>query len=314
MTDLQNKKELNYYEENEVMKDADLYLKEIDTEILTIKNDMIFSYLFNESKMENIEWAVSKILDCDIEKVRNKVIVKNNKLNKNYILEKQKYVDLLVETDSENGLLIELNNNFNGNYKRNILYAFNILLSKYTIGKKNEYKDVNRIMLVNLNWHNTKISKKKEAIVEEVFHYNEKKEDYLVKIINVNLDKFQEFDYNEVNNSNKFYKLLTINKKLELKEIENKEKELKGYIEELANISKNITFRKNYMDEEMSDYIDKLEVLNDKKKSFNDGAMQTKKDMVINFYNSGVSIDIISSASGLSKDQVEEIIKANKKS
>ena len=68
------------------------------------------------------------------------------------------------------------------------------------------------------------------------------------------------------------------------------------------------------MDEEMSDYIDKLEVLNDKKKSFNDGAMQTKKDMVINFYNSGVSIDIISSASGLSKDQVEEIIKANKKS
>ncbi len=64
----------------------------------------------------------------------------------------------------------------------------------------------------------------------------------------------------------------------------------------------------------MSDYIDKLEVLNDKKKSFNDGAMQTKKDMVINFYNSGVSIDIISSASGLSKDQVEEIIKANKKS
>ena len=75
MTDLQNKKELNYYEENEVMKDADLYLKEIDTEILTIKNDMIFSYLFNESKMENIEWAVSKILDCDIEKVRNKAKV-----------------------------------------------------------------------------------------------------------------------------------------------------------------------------------------------------------------------------------------------
>ena len=47
--------------------------------------------------MENIEWAVSKILDCDIEKIRNKVIVKNNKLTKNYILEKQKYVDLLVE-------------------------------------------------------------------------------------------------------------------------------------------------------------------------------------------------------------------------
>ena len=79
----------------------------------------------------------------------------------------------------------------------------------------------------------------------------------------------------------------------------------------------------------MSDYIDKLEALNDKKNSFNagvqegkeqglergikQGTLQTKKDMVINFYNSGVSIDIISSASGLSKEEIKEIIKANKK-
>ena len=329
MTDLQNKNELNYYEESDltlydgklVPKEADDYLKEINTEILKIKNDRIFSYLFNENKIENIEWAVSKILDCDIEKVRNKVIVKNNKLAKHYISEKQKYVDLLVETYKKNSCLIELNNNFNGNYKRNLLYAFSILLSKYIIGKKSEYKDVNRIILVNLNWHNTKKSKKEKEIEENIIYYDVNKEDYLIKAINVNLDKFEDISYNNVVNSNKFYKLLTIGKGKELKDIGNKEKELKGYIEELSKISEDITFRKDYMDDEMSEYIEKLEAINDKKiaeeKSFNagvkEGIMQNKKDMVTNFYNNGASLDLIKKSTGMNEEEIKEIIKENRK-
>ncbi len=68
----------------------------------------------------------------------------------------------------------------------------------------------------------------------------------------------------------------------------------------------------------MSEYIEKLEAINDKKiaeeKAFNAGIMQNKIDMVTNLYNNNVSLDIISSASGLSKEEVKEIIKANKKS
>ena len=39
------------------------------------------------------------------------------------------------------------------------------------------------------------------------------------------------------------------------------------------------------------------------------GEKHKEREMVVKFYNQGVSIDIISKASGLSKEKVEEIIK-----
>ena len=38
--------------------------KQRNTEILQIRNDLIFKDLFNEKYMDTVEWAVSKILDC----------------------------------------------------------------------------------------------------------------------------------------------------------------------------------------------------------------------------------------------------------
>ena len=320
--------ELMFYNGELVPKEAVTHIEKMDTEILRVKNDTLFYHLFNESKMENIEWAVSKILDCDIEKVRNKVTVKNSKIPKENISEKQKNVDLLVETDKENSILIELNNNFNGDYKRNIFYCFNILLSKYKIGKKSKYEDINRMVIVNLNWHNTNISKKRESIVEDVLYYNEDRDDYLIKVINANLDKFEDIEYNDVINSNKFYKLLTIHKLKELMNVENKEKELKGYIKELAELSQNEAFRKDYMDEEMSEYLEKLAIIQEKKKaeekSFNDGVqegieqgieqgiMQTKIDMIINMAKKGLTLEDIKEISDLPLEKVKEIIDNNK--
>ena len=43
-----------------------------------------------------------------------------------------------------------------------------------------------------------------------------------------------------------------------------------------------------------------------------EGILKNKKDMVINFNNNGVSIDIISKSTGLSIDEVNDIIKSNK--
>ena len=42
-----------------------------------------------------------------------------------------------------------------------------------------------------------------------------------------------------------------------------------------------------------------------------EGILKNKKDMVINLNNNGVSIDIISKSTGLSKEEIQKIIKSN---
>ena len=43
-----------------------------------------------------------------------------------------------------------------------------------------------------------------------------------------------------------------------------------------------------------------------------EGIEQIKHEMIINFYNNGISIDLISKSSGLSIDEVKEIINSSK--
>ncbi len=71
----------------------------------------------------------------------------------------------------------------------------------------------------------------------------------------------------------------------------------------------------------MSEYIEKLEAINDKKiaeeKSFNagvqEGAIQKEREMVINFYNNGTSLDLIEKSTGMNEEEIKEIIDNNKK-
>ena len=48
-----------------------------------------------------------------------------------------------------------------------------------------------------------------------------------------------------------------------------------------------------------------------RKQGLKEGAQQAKQEMVINFYNQNVPIDIISKASGLSQEDIKKIIQDN---
>ena len=295
--------------------------KKRNTEILQIRNDLIFSDLFNENNMLTVEWAVSKILNCDIEKIKNKVRFQNFKLAKRHISEKQKTVDLLVEYENEN-ILIELNNNYDGIYIRNLLYSFEVILNKYTIG--NDYKkDISTIILINLNWHYTKekaLNIEAKTIGNIPYDENDLSKN-LITIINVNLDKYEDISYNETVNEDKFYKLLTISKNKELEDIEKNEKNLKDYIKHLGNLSKNIKFREEFMSYEMSEYLHDLEkqiymedeLKKAREKALEEGIKQAKYDMVIELSRKNISEDIISEVTKLSLEEVKKIIKESNK-
>ena len=113
-------------------------IEEIKTEnnkLLEIRIDRVFKDMFNESQMDTLEWTVMQILNAKYEDIHNKVKVQNACLINTYREERNKTVDLLVDYNGDD-ILIELNNNYCGNYMRNLLYAFNIVLNHYNTGIK----------------------------------------------------------------------------------------------------------------------------------------------------------------------------------
>ena len=298
-----------------------------DDEILEIKSDRLFHDLWNEHEMDTIEWTVIKILNCSYEDIHGKVRVGNIRLTNLSKDDKQKYVDLVVYY-KDTITVIELNNNASTNYLRNVLYTLNTINNSFIEGDGYTDKRV-RGILVNLNWFKNDEYKKEIKSKEEIIYgypiNGEEDKDYLLKIININLDYFSKLLYNKTKESDILWKLFTINKKSDLEKIVSKEKLLSNYENKIKRLSQDKEYCKMVWDERIErnlraqqEYFDgKQEGLKEgkeegKKEGIIEGILKNKKDMVINFNNNGVSIDIISKSTGLSIDEVNDIIKSNK--
>ena len=234
-------------------------------EILQVRSDILFHDLFNENDMSLLEWTASQILECDVSKVKGKVRVFNIRLPRTNKKERSKYVDLIVEYENQK-IIIELNNNYEGFYLRNVLYALNGLSNYYNIGKANYYdftsENIYKTILVNLNWYKYESISKKVPSKKVIFYeyplddvYKERyKMDYLMKIININLDYYAKLGYDNLENYDNLYKLLTVNTEDELKKF-SKYDELNFYSKKIHNLSKNDEYKEKIMSEEIEENV-----------------------------------------------------------
>ena len=167
-----------------------------DNKLLEIRIDRVFKDMFNESQMDTLEWTVMQILNARYEDIHGKVKVENACLVNTYPKERNKTVDLLVNYNGDK-ILIELNNNYCGNYMRNLLYAFNIVLNHYNAGTKPREIVNNRckVILVNLNWYPKNYNYKKVVHKEEILipYPEDNIKDFVIKTININLDFIKNF-------------------------------------------------------------------------------------------------------------------------
>lgn len=276
-------------------------------ELLQVKSDRLFKDLFNEYEMDTLEWTVMQILNCSHDEIKGKVSVDNVRLNNISTSERVKVVDLKVKYKNQT-ILIELNNNFDGFYIRNLLYAFNDIINHYSVNGTSYYQDksIFKVILVNLNWHRNKNIDVPEKRIITLPFPDERIDDALLKIININLDKYDKIMYNEINKSDKLWKLLTIKDKRELDFLINNENLLNGYGKKLTSLSLDKIYKEKIM---WNDTIERnLRRAEDYHSGFYDGEEKVKKEMVINFYNNDVSIDVISKSTGLTVEEIEYII------
>lgn len=284
-----------------------------EKELLEVRNDRLFHDLFNENEISTIEWVAMQILECSHEEVKGKVTVGNIRLPRIKRDGRDKYVDLIIKMSDEEQIIVELNNHYNGNYLRNLIYAFDVISNNYNIGERNYELAKKRIkvILVNLNWNDYEAKNAKEVI--ELPYPSNKIDGYILKIINLNLDCYNKFCYNEINYVDRLAKLLTITDNEEMQRVIKQENLLKSYYKKLTYLSCDNDYRKEIMNENIERSMEFVDAYND---GLNDGVHQgieqgtnqTKKEMVIKLYKNNISLDVISESSGLSIDIVKEII------
>ena len=221
------------------------------TEIIQVKYDILFHDLFNEEDISTLEWAASQILECEPSELKGKVSVKNVRLTRTNPKERSKYVDLIIEYKNEK-IILELNNNYSGIYTRNLFYAFNVLANYYNTNNYSYYnKDsMFKVILVNLNWYKTKSDDIPAKDVEIIKCPNTNIKDYMLKIMHINLDYYDNLRYDKLEKFDKLYKLLTVSDKKELecfKDI----KELNSYSKKIENLSNSDSYMEAIMSEEM---------------------------------------------------------------
>jgi len=288
--------------------------KENNQKILQVRYDKLFHDLFNKENISTIEWTAMQILECKYEDIKGNVSVIDSRLTRINKDERNKYVDLLIQYKNEK-IIIELNQNFDGNYLRNVLFATNTILNNYSM-EGFDYKKVSRCILVNLNWYpktHTKIKRETPGKEVTIWDYPSRKiSGYLLKIININLDYYDNLCYDKLDTGDKFYKLLTVSDRDELETIVYDEKLLDRYTSKLIKYSND----KKYVEAIMDETIEKNALMQERYLSglydgIEQGIEKKEIEVVLNMHNKKMLIEDISKFTGLDIEEIKNIIKEN---
>ena len=280
------------------------------TEILQVRNDILFHDLFNEKDIKAVEWVASQILECDVKELKGKVSVKNVRLTRTNKKERTKYVDLIVEYEKQK-IVIELNNNYEGIYTRNLNYAFNTLLNFYNNNGCSYYERdaIFKVILVNLNWYKNKNLEIPGKKIHTIPYPDEKINDNILTIININLDYYEELSYDNVVLFDRFFKLLTVDSKEKLEQFKE--------FDELDAYSKNLEYFSNdkeYVEELMR--AEAEEIMRNQEKYFagfhegeDKGKFETQTLIVKNLLNKNMTDLEIMEITNITKEELDNIKK-----
>ena len=290
----------------------------MENKIIQVKYDILFHDLFNEEDISTLEWAASQILECEPSELKGHVSVKNVRLTRTNPKERNKYVDLIIEYKNEK-IILELNNNYSGIYTRNLFYSFNVLSNYYCTNNYSYYnKDsMFKVILVNLNWYKTKSDDVPAKEIETIKCPNTNIKDYMLKIMHINLDYYDDLRYDKLEKFDKLYKLLTVNDKEELecfKDI----KELNSYSKKIENLSNSDSYMEEIMSEEMEKNLANEEAYYTGPQEGEDkgiiqgkleGKLETQTLIVKNLLFNSIPDDIIIKSTNISKEELENIKK-----
>ena len=277
-------------------------------DILKIKDNRTFHALFNNQDKKATLWFMSQILQKRMDEIKEIIKIENNELKPLNHYDKGKTVDFIVSV-GDDVVIVEMNNNNSGrDYTRNLFYTFHALLNKVEVGNKYTKKHG---ILINLNWFTNDNEKLKNmpGVTEIKYPYpiiGKEHEDSIIIVKNVNLSFYDKMMYNGVKMKDFLWKLFTINKLEEIQDVGKNIKELSHYCKEIERLSMSKEYCMTIWNETLEDKLSGITF-------YEDGKKDKEREMIINFFNNGVSLDVIAKSVNLSLSEVQNIINSNKK-
>ena len=291
----------------------------LSDELLEVRSDIVFQDIFSEVNKQLLTLLLSQLLRKPYNEVDGKYEVKNIRLARISLKEKQKYCDYIIRMDN-NYYIIELNNHYRGVFTRNSTYAFSVINEAYGTNEKRYYNENIKTTLFNLNWHEYKRDKIKDKSLAHLYPRTYEENDYLLKMVNINLDYYVDKNYNEVDEYEKLFKLFTIKSLKELKELTKNDIHLHEY----AKIMESLMRKKGYKEMVLSDLMEERlrqdEIRTCMNMAYNDGTIEGQKigfeksqhETVINMVKDNIPVKTIAKYVNLTLDEVKKIIKEMK--
>ena len=288
-------------------------MNKISDEIMEVRSDILFQDLFSSNNMHLLTLLLSQLLRKSYEEIDGKFEVRNIRLARTSLKEKQKYCDYIFKIDNHY-YIVELNNHYRGVFTRNSIYAFSVINNAYGVGDRKYYNENIKTTLFNLNWHEYK--KVQKRINQENYQYPRTYEenDCLLEIVNINLDYYVDKDYNEVSDYEKLFKLFTVKSLKELKMLTKNDIHLKEYAEVMEMLIRKRGYKEMVLSDLMEERLRQDEIRTCMNEAYNDGIEKSQHETVINMVNNNIPVKTISKCVNLTLDEVKKIIEKMKNS
>ena len=168
-----------------------------------------------------------------------------------------------------------------------------------------------KVILVNLNWYKTKSDDIPAKEIETIKCPNPYIKDYMLKIMHINLDYYDNLRYDKLEKFDKLYKLLTVSDKEEL-ECFKGIKELNSYSKKIENLSNSDSYMEAIMSDEMEKNLANEEayytgLYEGEDKGKLEGKIETQTLIVKNLLLNSIPDDIIIKSTNISKEELEKI-------
>jgi predicted transposase/invertase (TIGR01784 family) len=280
--------------------------KEKEKTFYAAKYDRMFRTFVDDNDYHLMEALLSTCLDKEVKIVK----YLKTELSVKKSVEKVKRLDILVKADGEY-VNLELNTLFDTTIKvRNFIYFSSFYSENTNLGDSYDYKtpfihiDLSYRMSLNEPAKATYCMYSKEADANYVDNF---------KIIVFNMDKIMKFWYDKnVKEIDKYKLLIMLDlKKDELETLSKDDRLVNEYKEEVTKLNENYDFIAPLSLEEDAIAVENTRIKIAEEKGIEQGIEQgaQEKEIAIakNMLNMNMSLEIISQATGLSKEEIKNI-------
>ena len=268
---------------------------------IDILNDICFKSLFRSVEARGmVSRFLSALTGISKERFLNAEYV-GGELTKKKLTERGKIADIIIKLDEEDETcIVEMNKYDTGDIiEKNLSYAFSV----FNESTKKGIRKWPKVILINIDNFNR--FNADEPIIElEMRDTKNKYNIDIVKVYHIVLENFDNLNYNIDKEITKFVEFIKTSKFSDLEKISKGDNDyMAGYrkVEDLSTDSEFI----GYYDYEQAhqDDLEMAEYTGLKK-----GIEQTKKELVINMVNEGLTLEVISKVTNLSIQEIKNIL------